>query len=125
MKLGDFGIARQLEYTLEFVRTLIGTPYYLSPEAVEGRPYSQPSDVWSLGVLLYQLAALKLPFQARVLCVWGGEGSVKANRRVQRWVNPSEDNSSQAETKCALHAFAVWGASSSGLARGLVSKGWV
>lgn len=37
-------------------RTAIGTPYYLSPEICQERPYNQKSDVWSLGCVLYELA---------------------------------------------------------------------
>jgi NIMA (never in mitosis gene a)-related kinase len=43
---------------------VIGTPYYLSPEVIENRPYSLPTDIWSLGVLLYELCAMKKPFIA-------------------------------------------------------------
>jgi NIMA (never in mitosis gene a)-related kinase len=62
IKLGDFGIARVLNHTLEVARSMVGTPYYLSPEIYEGRPYAFKSDIWSLGVLLYELLALKPPF---------------------------------------------------------------
>lgn len=41
---------------------MIGTPYYLAPEVVEQRPYSLPADIWSLGVILYEMMALKKPF---------------------------------------------------------------
>jgi len=67
IKLGDFGIAKCLNYTLEKVKTVVGTPYYLSPEIVENRPYSFKSDIWSLGVLLYELICLKMPFDASSL----------------------------------------------------------
>lgn len=40
VKLGDFGIARVLNSTVELARTCIGTPYYLSPEICENRPYN-------------------------------------------------------------------------------------
>ena len=63
IKLGDFGIARVLRHTNEVSRSMVGTPYYLSPEIIEGRPYSFKSDVWSLGVMLYELCALKPPFE--------------------------------------------------------------
>ena len=67
IKLGDFGIAKCLNFTLEKVRTVVGTPYYLSPEIVENKPYSFNSDIWSLGVLLYEMVCLNMPFDASSL----------------------------------------------------------
>jgi len=61
--MGDFGIARVLRHTVDVARSMVGTPYYLSPEIIEGRPYSFKSDIWSLGVLLYELCALRPPFE--------------------------------------------------------------
>ncbi|CDW72535.1 protein kinase domain containing protein [Stylonychia lemnae] len=62
IKMGDFGIARVLNHTHEVARSMVGTPYYLSPEIIQGRPYSFKSDIWSLGVMFYELCALKPPF---------------------------------------------------------------
>ena len=45
-------------------RSLVGTPYYLSPEIIEARPYSFKSDIWSLGILLYEMCALEPPFKS-------------------------------------------------------------
>jgi len=45
--------------TCELARTQIGTPYYLSPEICQQRPYNNKSDVWSLGCVLYELTTLK------------------------------------------------------------------
>ncbi|KAF1667791.1 Serine/threonine-protein kinase Nek5, partial [Aptenodytes patagonicus] len=66
-KLGDFGIARQLNSTVEFAHTCVGTPYYLSPEMCENRPYNNKTDIWSLGCVLYELCALKHPVILTVL----------------------------------------------------------
>uniref|UniRef100_A0A8C3KRD4 non-specific serine/threonine protein kinase n=1 Tax=Calidris pygmaea TaxID=425635 RepID=A0A8C3KRD4_9CHAR len=66
-KLGDFGIARQLNSTTEFAHTCVGTPYYLSPEICENRPYNNKTDIWSLGCVLYELCALKHPFEGNSL----------------------------------------------------------
>ncbi|XP_053236538.1 serine/threonine-protein kinase Nek5 isoform X3 [Podarcis raffonei] len=60
-KLGDFGIARMLSNTMEFARTCVGTPYYLSPEICENKPYNNKTDIWSLGCVLYELCTLKHP----------------------------------------------------------------
>ncbi len=45
--------------TCELARTQIGTPYYLSPEICQQKPYNNKSDVWSLGCVLYELTTLK------------------------------------------------------------------
>lgn len=64
VKLGDFGIARVLNQTIDKAKTMVGTPYYLSPEIIENKPYSFKTDIWSLGVILYELCALRPPFNA-------------------------------------------------------------
>ena len=67
VKLGDFGIARVLEGTLEQAKTVVGTPYYMSPEVCENKPYSYKSDVWALGCVLYEMCTLKHAFDANNL----------------------------------------------------------
>lgn len=64
VKLGDFGSARLLSSPMAFARTYVGTPYYVPPEIWENLPYNNKSDIWSLGCILYELCALKHPFQA-------------------------------------------------------------
>jgi serine/threonine protein kinase len=63
-KLGDFGIARTLSSTYDQANTFVGTPYYLSPELILERPYDHMSDVWALGVVLYEAMSLRHPFNA-------------------------------------------------------------
>lgn len=67
IKLGDFGIARVLSSTKDNAKTMVGTPYYLSPEIIENKPYSFKSDIWALGVLLYEMCTLRPPFDASSL----------------------------------------------------------
>ena len=67
VKLGDFGIAKNFQRTIDKAKTMVGTPYYLSPEMIESKPYDSKSDIWSLGVLLYEMMTFKMPFNANSL----------------------------------------------------------
>ena len=58
LRITDFGIARVLSETKSKAKTVVGTPYYLSPEIIKSEPYSFKSDIWSIGVLLYEMCAL-------------------------------------------------------------------
>ena len=64
VRVGDLGVAKMLTQT-SFAKTFIGTPYYLSPEICEDKPYNDKSDVWALGCILYELCTYKHPFNAR------------------------------------------------------------
>ena len=63
IKIGDLGVAKELNQA-SFASTIIGTPYYLSPEMCEDKPYNQKSDVWALGCILYELCTYRHPFNA-------------------------------------------------------------
>lgn len=58
LKLGDFGISKVLENTNDQALTVQGTPYYMSPEVCQSKPYTYTSDVWALGCILYELCTL-------------------------------------------------------------------
>lgn len=64
VKLGDFGFSRQYEDSLSnpVGSTFCGTPYYLSPELWRRAPYSKKAEMWALGVILFEVMALKRPF---------------------------------------------------------------
>eukprot|EP00929_Paragymnodinium_shiwhaense_P103832 TRINITY_DN67647_c0_g1_i1.p1 TRINITY_DN67647_c0_g1~~TRINITY_DN67647_c0_g1_i1.p1 ORF type:complete len:962 (+),score=156.30 TRINITY_DN67647_c0_g1_i1:125-3010(+) len=64
VKLGDFGIAKMVEGTMGQAHSTVGTPSYLSPEICKNHPYGMKSDIWSLGIILYELANLRVPFHA-------------------------------------------------------------
>jgi NIMA (never in mitosis gene a)-related kinase len=62
-KIGDLGVAKILNGT-NHANTFVGTPYYLSPEICEEKPYNEKSDVWALGCILYEMVTFKHPFNA-------------------------------------------------------------
>ncbi|HEX7842510.1 MAG TPA: serine/threonine-protein kinase, partial [Kofleriaceae bacterium] len=69
VKVLDFGVAKALDggdYRLTRTRAMLGSPGYMSPEQLESaRDVDARSDIWSLGVTLYQLLSGRLPFSAR------------------------------------------------------------
>ena len=64
MKLMDFGIAQMLDVTrMTATGQLLGSPAYMSPEHVKGRPLDHRTDIFAVGTVLYQLVTGVLPFQ--------------------------------------------------------------
>ncbi len=63
VRIGDLGVAKVLNQN-SFANTFVGTPYYLSPEICEEKPYNEKSDIWALGCILYEMATYQHPFNA-------------------------------------------------------------
>lgn len=62
VKLSDFGITSSLEYTAGCAQSFVGTVTYMSPERLHAGTYSYAADIWSLGLLVSELATGEIPF---------------------------------------------------------------
>ncbi|CAB3408127.1 unnamed protein product [Caenorhabditis bovis] len=65
VKIGDFGISKIMgtETLAQGAKTVVGTPYYISPEMCSGVAYNEKSDMWALGCILYEMCCLKKAFE--------------------------------------------------------------
>jgi serine/threonine protein kinase len=66
-KIGDLGVSHQVSENTLMLQTFSGTPLYLSPELVRGQLYNEKTDIWSLGIVLFELCALSPPFVGTTL----------------------------------------------------------
>lgn len=66
VKVVDFGIAKKLavEVHLTATNTTVGTPMYMAPEQIMGKPVDARTDIYAMGVVLYELLAGQVPFNA-------------------------------------------------------------
>ncbi len=66
LKLMDFGIAQIIDHQkLTMTGQLLGSPAYMAPELISGKPVDNRTDLFSVGIMLYQLATGQLPFSGR------------------------------------------------------------
>ena len=63
IKLGDFGFCKSLENQRDLAQTMLGSPIYMAPEVLRGEIYTIKADIWSLGVVVYEMAFGFCPFQ--------------------------------------------------------------
>ena len=64
-KIGDMNVSKVIKE--KFLTTQTGTPYYASPEVWRDEPYSYKSDLWSIGCVIYEMCALRPPFNGKDL----------------------------------------------------------
>jgi len=62
VKLSDFGISKSIDNNDAMARTQVGTIAYMSPERLQNLEYSYASDIWSLGVMIWEMTTGKYPF---------------------------------------------------------------
>ena len=65
IKIADFGFCKPLENKNDMVQTMLGSPIYMAPEVIKGEVYTNKADIWSLGVVLYQMVFGKCPFESK------------------------------------------------------------
>jgi len=69
VKLSDFGISSELRSSIAMCGTFVGTFKYMSPERVQNLPYSYASDVWGLGIVLFECATGEYPYKDCSSCI--------------------------------------------------------
>ncbi|CAD6184407.1 unnamed protein product [Caenorhabditis auriculariae] len=69
VKIGDFGISKIMgtDTLAQGAKTVVGTPYYISPEMCSGNTYNEKSDMWALGCILYEMCCLRKAFEGENL----------------------------------------------------------
>jgi len=66
-KIADFGFCKKMSGPQELTFTMVGSPIYMAPEVLKGYPYNVKADVWSLGVVLYELLYGICPYEEKTL----------------------------------------------------------
>ena len=67
IKLADFGFSKPLATEFDLSNTSVGSPIYMAPEVLQKRPYGRKVDIWSLGVVLYQMLHGECPYNGNSL----------------------------------------------------------
>jgi serine/threonine protein kinase/predicted Zn-dependent protease len=100
-RIMDFGIARSVRGKgLTGAGVMIGTPDYMSPEQVEGKDTDPRSDIYSLGVILYEMATGRLPFEGETPFVVGVKHKSEVPRNPKELIPQLPDDLCRAILKC-------------------------
>jgi serine/threonine protein kinase/tetratricopeptide (TPR) repeat protein len=101
VRIMDFGLARNLrDEELTQVRGIIGTPEYMSPEQVEAKEIDHRSDIYSLGVILYELATGQVPFKGDTALHTAVKHKTETPPRPTQWNGAVPERLSRIILKC-------------------------
>lgn len=95
IKLSDFGFCAQVSPELPKRKSLVGTPYWMSPEVISRLPYGPEVDIWSLGIMIMEMVDGEPPFF--------NEPPLQAMRRIRDMPPPKLKNSQKVSPR--LHGF--------------------
>ena len=65
--MADFGFCKPLKDSRDLAQTMLGSPIYMAPEILKGEVYTMKADIWSLGVVLYEMLYGFCPFEERTI----------------------------------------------------------
>ena len=91
IKIGDFGISKQLDNGEKYASTNTGTNYYMAPEIIKGEQYNNKIDIWALGCIIYELFTLNICFKTKSIygyvnkIVEGNHGKIDTNKYNSKW----------------------------------------
>lgn len=68
IKIGDFGLSKCLKSPTDIADSMVGSPLYMSPEILRGESYTMKSDIWSLGIVFYEMIFGVCPFNSKDMC---------------------------------------------------------
>ena len=69
VKLGDFGFCKGFEAGEYMAKTMLGSPIYMAPEVLKGEKYTIKADIWSLGVVLYEMLFGVCPYRSNSIAM--------------------------------------------------------
>lgn len=100
-RIMDFGIARAMKgKSITGYGVMIGTPQYMSPEQVEGKEVDQRSDIYSLGIILYEMLTDRVPFEGDTALTVGVKQRTETPKDPKDFNEQIPDNLNQLILKC-------------------------